>query len=503
MRTVRHVHLRGWLLAIVVTAAASACGTTVPVQSAGSAGSAGNTGLGAPEVGSPAAAGTGIAAGGTAPARGAVPGGAPGAGSGSVPTQAGPASSPGPGQLAAGGKTTLPPIQIGSYYLEGGNSAVAAAGFAGLVIPDNKPLFDAMVKHLNAHGGLGGRQIQTVWFKYVSGGDPHGQDAAACATFTQDHHVYLVIGGISSGANELGPCLTKHGVPLIGANAGGDARYFAQNHRFIYEPGQASFTRGLSTLVSDLKANGWFNGKHKIGVVQYEGATYDHAVDDGLVAPLRRMGVALTDRVKYSGVDNNSIAQGSANAVLKFNTEGIDRVVFMGPGGGAATYFMNAASSQRYYPLYGIWSADSPYVLGITAASDQLANATGIGYQPGLDVASAQDPTASTPAGKACLAFWDSVGQTDHSALNNPLQRASCDIFYTLIRAVAANPQTTSSTAALEDGYDAVGGSYSPAGTFSIRFRAGSHDAAGGYRRLIYENGCKCFSYVGPTRPLP
>lgn len=142
-------------------------------------------------------------------------------------------------------------------------------------------------------------------------------------------------------------------------------------------------------------------------------------------------------------------------------------------------------------------------MLGITAAPDQLANATGIGYQPGLDVASSQDPTATTPAGKACLKFLDSVGKTDHSVLNNPLQRATYDIFYTLLRAVAANSHATTSTAALEAGYDAVGGSYSPAGTFTIRFRAGSHDPASGYRRLVDETGCKCFSYVGPTRPLP
>jgi ABC-type branched-subunit amino acid transport system substrate-binding protein len=409
----------------------------------------------------------------------------------------------GAGQIAVGSGGRLPPIQIGSYYLQGGSEAVAAAGFAGLVIPDNKPLFDAMVKYINAHGGLGGRQIEPVLFKYVSGGDPQAQDAAACTQFTEDHHVYLVIGGINSGAGQLGPCLSKHGVPLIGANAGGDARYFKENHRFVYEPGQASFTRGLSSLVGNLQANRWFSAKPKIGVVQYEGAIYDHAVDDGLVASLAGLGLTVADRVKFSGADNNSIAQGSASAVLKFNTEHIDRVVFMAPGGAAATYFMNAASTQHYQPLYGIWSADSPYVLGITAAKDQLANATGIGYQPGLDVATSQDPTATTPAARACLAFWDSVGQTDHSALNNPLQRASCDIFSTLQRAIAAAPNTTTSTAALEDGYNSIGASYSPAGTFTVGFRAGSHDAASGYRQLAYQTDCSCFSYVGPTRDLP
>jgi hypothetical protein len=487
--------LRASIAAALACAALTGCGTTVPLTS--QAGAGGGLSHDQSLGGTLAPGETGPGAGpGAAPA-----GGSTGQGSGAAAT--GDLAVP-PSDLPRGGSSgPLPPIQIGSYYLQGGNAALGAAGFAGLVIPDNKPLVDAMVAYLNKHGGLGGRQIQLIWFKYVSGGDPHTQDAAACQTFTQDHHVYLVLGGINSGAGELAPCLTKHGVPLIGANAGGDARYFAANHRYVYEPGQASFTRGLSQLLADLRADGWFTGSHKIGVVQYEGATYDHAVDDGLVAPLARMGLRLTDRVKMSGVDNNTIAQGSANAVLRFSTNHIDRVIFMAPGGAAATYFMNAASTQRYHPLYGVWSADSPYVLGITAAKDQLLNAKGIGYQPGLDVAGSQDPTASTPTARKCLAFWDSVGQTDHSALNSPLQRATCDVTWTLLRAVATSSRTTTSTAALEAGYDQVGAGYPPAATFTIRFRRGSHDAVAGYRRLAYQGGCSCFVYVGTTRPLP
>ena len=487
-----------WLVAVLGSLLVAGCGTTVPLQSSGLPSGDGLGGLppGAPP-GVPTGAGRDSTSGATS---GALPGsttGASGPGTTDLPA-------PGSGPTTVTGRGALPPIQIGSYYLEGGGAALAAAGFGGFVIPDNKPLLDAMVGYLNAHGGLGGRRIQLVWFKYVSGGDPSTQDAAACQAFTQDHHVYLVVGGINSGAGLLAPCLTKHGVPLIGANAGGDARYFAANHRFIYEPGQASFTRGLSTLVSNLHAQGWFKGDHRIGIVQYEGATYDHAVDDGLVAPLARLGLRLTDRVKINGADNNTISQGTANAVLRFNQDGIDRVLFMAPGGAAATYFMTTESSQKlYHPLYGIWSADSPYFLAKAAAGaqDQLANATGIGYQPGLDVDSTQDPTATTPVARKCLAFWDSVGQTDHSALNSPLQRATCDITYTLLRAVAAGGDTTTSTAALEAGYDAIAGGYSPAATFSMRFRAGSHDAISGYRRLVYRNGG--FVYDGPTRLMP
>jgi len=489
------------LVALAATALVSACGTTVSMPP-------GSTQAGGDALSVPSAA---AQQGGATGPQSTVPGTAPGSGNSGLTTGNGSTAttdltSPGGAGTGTGAQHTatinpkLPPIQIGTYYLQGGGAALAAAGFAGVVIPDNKPLFDAMVKYLNAHGGLGGRRIEPVEYKYTSNGDPHAEDAAACADFTQDHHVYLVVGGISSGAGDLPACLTKHGVPLIGANLGGDAQYFAQNHQFIYEPGQANFTLGLSTLVNTLAGKHFFSAGDKVGVVQYEGPVYDRAVDDGLVAALAQHGMKLTDRVRVtSNTDNSVIAHDSASAVLKFSTEGINRVFFMAPGGAVATYFMQTASTQHWHPHYGIWSADSPYILAITAAKDQLVNSSGIGYQPGLDVAGSQDPTATTPQAKACLKFWASLGQSDNSGLNSPLKRAMCDGFNTMLRAVAFNTHTLTSTVALEAGYNAIGAGYAPAATFLMRIAPGGHDEANGYRDLVYGASCSCYSYTGPT----
>jgi ABC-type branched-subunit amino acid transport system substrate-binding protein len=493
--------------ALAALATVAACGSTVQPTS-GVAADSGVDELTAPSSAATQSrpAGTGTAAV-TAPGAGSTAGsGLTTAGGSSTTTDLTSPTHTGHGGTApvpASVNPKLPPIEIGTYYLQGGGAALAAAGFAGVVIPDNKPLFDAMVKYLNAHGGLGDRLIKPVEFKYSSSGDPHAQDAAACADFTQDHHVYLVVGGISSGAGDLPACLTKHGVPLIGANLGGDARYFADNHQFIYEPGQVNFTLGLATLVNDLWSQHFFSGTVKVGVVQYEGPTYDRAVNDGLVAALAQHGMQLKDRVVVtSATDNSVIASDSANAVLKFSTEGINRVIFMAPGGAVATYFMQAASTQHYHPRYGIWSSDSPYVLAITGAKDQLVNSMGIGYQPGLDVQSSEDPTATTPAAKACIKFWNTLGQSDNSGLNSPLKRAMCDGFNTLLRAVAFNTHTLTSTVALEAGYNAIGTSYSPAATFLMRVAPGGHDMANGYRRLAYQSGCSCFVYSGSTLRL-
>jgi ABC-type branched-subunit amino acid transport system substrate-binding protein len=476
-------------LALVALLAAG-CGTTVPLSSSG---------LPADSLG-------GLAPGSTVPssaAGGQLSGSTTG---GFTPPGSGPqAHGPVPDGSATDGALigpgdALPPIEIGTYYLNGGNAALAAAGFAGLIIPDSKPVFDAFVKDINAHGGLAGRRIVPVYYEYNTGQDPHTQDAEACATFTQDHHVFLVLGGVNSGAGELLPCLAKHDVPLISAATGGDERFFAQYHRYAYEFGQLNFTAGLRLLVSDLKTRGYLVGVKKVGLVQFPGAVYDHAVEDGLIPALHDVGLKLDDRITTgSNTDNAAIASSSAGAVLKFKTDGVDLVLFMSPGGAPETYFMTAAQQQRYKPKYGIWSADSPTILATTAPHQQLSGSAGVGYLPGLDVASAQDPTAQTPTAKACLQKGKRMG-LDESGLANPLIRATCDTVTSLLRAIAGDVQRTRSTSLLEQGFDALATRISPASTFGIRWARGHHDGANGYRQLVFSDDCGCFRYVGPTR---
>ena len=486
--------VRGIVLTGLVLACAAACGTTVPMTTT----TAGGDSLGG--AGQPFSVPTGSTTGGDS---GGGSGSSGGAGTASGSTGESDLTGTGGSSGATSGRGgTLKPIEIGTYYLNGGNAALAAAGFAGLIIPDSKPVFDAFIKKINDEGGLAGRRVVPVYYEYNTGADPHTQDAAACATFTQDHHVFLVVGGINSGAGELLPCLARHDVPLISAATGGDARFFAKYHRYAYEQGQLNFTAGLRLLVSNLKARGYLAGVKKVGLVQFPGQVYDNAVNEGLIPALRGVGLKLDDRITTgSSTDNASIARDSAGAVLKFNTEHIDLVVFMSPGGAPETYFMTAAQRQGYKPKYGIWSADSPYVLATTAPKEQLTGALGVGWLPGLDVATAQDPTAGTPPAKACLAMGKRMG-LDESGLGNPLVRASCDVFNNLLGAIAGKVSATTSTAALEAGFDALGGRIPSASTFGIRWLPGHHDAVAGYRNLVYDGGCKCFAYVGRTQQL-
>lgn len=494
---------RGARLAYAATAlgivAASGCGTTIPASewpsTTGSSQTA-DEGLGL-NLPTPSTTNSIAANPSTLPAI-TTPGRTlPSAGGG--PSTSAPGVTPsGTGTASANGVSHAP-IEIGTYSLSGGNGALAGLGFGSLLIPDNRPVFDAFVRYANAHGGLGGRKIEPVYYTYHEGGNPQSQDAAACSTFTQDHHVALVIGGENAGAGQLIPCLASHGVPLIGSGAGGDASYFTRFRDYDYEPDQMNFTTGLAALVADMKARGYLNGVTKVGVIEYPGQVYADAVNDGLAPALKSVGLQINSTYTTSSTtDVTAIASSATSAELRFATEGINLVLFMTPGGAAETFFMTTANIQHYTPKYGIWSADSPYVLEKVAAKSELQNSIGIGYEPGLDVASAQDPTAQTKAGRSCLAFGRKLGVSE-SGLGNALVRAACDDWFPLMRVAKEDPQALDSASALAQAFDELGSSYQSASTFAMRFTADRHDEAHGYRDLAYNKSCSCFGYVGAT----
>ena len=174
------------LLAGVVMLAA--CGTTVPVSSQAtlSGGLNGPDGVQDPTTSQPTTTGS-------SPVGGSGGTGAT-ATSGSTVTgttgTAGAVLSTGP--TGAGGKVA-PPLSIGVVLTATSNAESFGVSFGNTY--SERQVDDAIINALNAQGGLAGRKIVPVYAKTDTGSSNWQTDfSAACATFTQDHHVVAVLG---------------------------------------------------------------------------------------------------------------------------------------------------------------------------------------------------------------------------------------------------------------------------------------------------------------------
>jgi ABC-type branched-subunit amino acid transport system substrate-binding protein len=124
-----------------------------------------------------------------------------GASSGGVSTTTG-------SETPGGGTQSKRPIKLGVTEIDA--SALAAIFGVNGEVPDTPK---AIVDYLNKHGGVGGRQLAAVYYKADSAADSSTSGQRACAKFTEDNRVDVVIDSL--GNDVLSACLLQKGVAVF------------------------------------------------------------------------------------------------------------------------------------------------------------------------------------------------------------------------------------------------------------------------------------------------
>ncbi|HVB27991.1 MAG TPA: hypothetical protein VNE21_08795, partial [Mycobacteriales bacterium] len=226
----------------------------------------------------------------------------------------------------------------------------------------------------------------------------------------------------------------------------------------------------------------------------------------GMNAALKTAGLKFFDIERISRInstsDEGTVVQQANSAVLRFHSEGVDRILFLTTYGGLLdAIFMKDASQQHYYPEYGLSSHDAPVALGGgNVPADQLANAQGLGWAPFTDFATVPaDQTA--PSEPKCLHILESAGvpaPTDRGQVNQDLLYCSSFLLFAKI-ATAAGPDLTRRSfiragEALGDAYDdplAIRG--------ASEIGPGSHQGITDGELIRYVPSCTCFEPAGPV----
>ncbi|WP_419929467.1 hypothetical protein [Candidatus Poriferisocius sp.] len=194
----------------------------------------------------------------------------------------------GEGELSATATgVTADTIKIGAPQID--YAGLSNLGLVQLDRGDNEVIMQALADELNQNGGICGRMLETVTYKFL----PFGTDTslAGCVYFTEDEEVFAVLGSFTRvAAGNI--CVTEtYGTALIGAPFTAEDR--ARANAPWVNLGIAS-DRILEVFVTALDRAGLLTDLGNVAV--HSGAGRAELVDNVLVPALEAAGVEIAER---------------------------------------------------------------------------------------------------------------------------------------------------------------------------------------------------------------
>ncbi|HET6910700.1 MAG TPA: hypothetical protein VFH54_15320 [Mycobacteriales bacterium] len=509
------------MAAVAVVVAVTGCGTTVSETQIRSANGQGGPGNGLTASSGPSA--PGAVSGNVGQGTGAQGNGGANSLSGTG-TSTGGGTAVGSGSQTPGGTAlTATTITIGFGYVSDGNAANAAIGAAGISSGDPKGESQAVINYINKNGGIAGRKIVPVWQAYdaTSTGSTASQDEAACANYTQDHHVLAVA---DSGLTDTLPaCLLKAGVFMAqsGDIISHDNGFFHQYPNYV-DVGTLSEDRFMAEEVQALQRQKWYSpwntttgqaapaGTPKIGVLTINGPWWTRSVNKVLLPDLAKAGHAVAANDVFRVTEPQTTTEEAQTvsdiqgAVLRFRSDGVTHVIFTDPSGVLTLIFSRNAGSQHYYPRYGVSSGSGMQAL-VTAGdvdSTTLRGAIGVGWAPGLDLQPSAASHYATAATTKCLGIMKQAGYSFPDVNSQGIALSICDQLFFLADVLnRAAPNLT-----LNGELNAVAGIGSTfhAAADPLSFvSATRHDALQEGWDMEWNTSCNCARYVGNGYQIP
>jgi len=259
-------------------------------------------------------------------------------------------------------------VKVGVMFLD-----LSQAGpILGINQGDYQAAYTAAFDTVNEAGGINGRTLEPVFTPIVPASADQG--TAACTALTDDDSVFVVLGNY---VDENAPCIvTTHETPLLGGDLAMNPESLAASKALWYAVGGGAGQQnaGLQKLVDD----GLLTGK--VGVVGALGL--ESLYEEGAKPILEAGGVDVVD-VAYLDIisgaqDPNALYAAAETIALKFQSEGIDQVIF---NTGAGRIFPNGLARTDYRPqlLYDTLGDAALYYNGEGSDLSVLENAVAVG----------------------------------------------------------------------------------------------------------------------------
>lgn len=364
--------------------------------------------------------------------------------------------------------------------------------------------FNAVLDEVHATGGIACRRVRLVWHDLESHPLQPSEQQAACARWTQDHHVFAAFPSIDGPGDVLYPCLDRAGVltlDLIGWSIR-DAQAFDEVPHLVAMNSPRN-DRAVQEYADALVRQRFLTDRDSIGIVHYDEEINTRLVERVLLPALSAHDLAAETRAvttPRSLSDTPDRDREAANVALSYKLAGVDRVLFAG-GDNLAWSFMRAAERIEYRPRYGLHTLYHP-VLGLEDMPfEQLVGAQGIGWFPDMD-SWYQPPSWTWPSRTRCLDFFHAEGFDLSTPLDRQWAVQACDGVWFLRTAVEATPGPLSADAVLAT-VSTLDDRYRSSSIDRTQFAPDRRDGAARYRDVAYDAACRCFRAEGPSRVLP
>lgn len=442
-----------------------------------------------------------------------IPGGAPTSRTPGGPTATSGRDVVGPARpLASAGQSAVArigtPMLLGvlSYSLSAVNEGANAGGVytSGGSVSSMQDVIKSLVDHYNKNGGMAGRRLRYV--EYVGRlTDPSYQNSmeAACAKFTQDNHVDVVITLIGNlFIDNYEACLAKARVPNIEEyNAGGTDDKGYATYPTLFTVGTVSINRRITAVLTGLTRDGMLSPRNKLGVIVEDCPHNRRAYAATFEPQARRLGLSVVRRDVscFLGFgDVGAFESQVSAAVLPFRAAGVDRVTFVsGLEGLALLAFTKQASSQGYAPWYALSSASGiggdPGDGSGNYPREEMARMVGVGWQPDYDLTADVQASQAT---RRCRALFAAEGVSGSTKADFALLDQVCAPFFFLedgMKRSNGRSDGASLVAALEGLGTAHVSPFNLAG--ATLYDATHHDGPTHFAIFRYQTGCSCFRY--------